>query len=212
MFFLSVLLLIPSFLPFSLVFLCPFLSPISILILYFLFLFHSVFTFPLFNFPSFEFSFFLSFFPFPISFFTCFFLLFLLSVFTSLFLFLSFFLLLSFCILSQFCLGFLLFLFLFPSLPFPSLSFFHSLPPSPVNDPPPLPFFQSYLFFLLIFEICCVCRSQHMNHIIFILFKSFSEPSCPVDGGGVILEKTTPTRIEIFYHRIKMIRQKNFLI
>ncbi|KAL0970282.1 hypothetical protein UPYG_G00239830 [Umbra pygmaea] len=31
-----------------------------------------------------------------------------------------------------------------------------------------------------------------MTYIIFILIKPFSDPSCPVDGGVVILEETTP--------------------
>lgn len=31
----------------------------------------------------------------------------------------------------------------------------------------------------------------------------------PVDGGGVILDKTTPVRIETFHHRINMISSKN---
>lgn len=31
---------------------------------------------------------------------------------------------------------------------------------------------------------------DHMIHIIFILIKPFSHPSCPVDGDAVILEET----------------------
>lgn len=36
-----------------------------------------------------------------------------------------------------------------------------------------------------------------MTCIIFILIEWFGEPSCPVEGGGVMLDKTTPTRIEM---------------
>lgn len=36
-----------------------------------------------------------------------------------------------------------------------------------------------------------------MIYIIFILIKSFSELSSPVDGGGVIIEEATPIRIEM---------------
>ncbi len=38
-----------------------------------------------------------------------------------------------------------------------------------------------------------------MIHIIFILLKLFNDPSCPMDGGIVILEETTPIRIEMFH-------------
>ena len=51
-----------------------------------------------------------------------------------------------------------------------------------------------------------------MIHIIFILIKPFSDPSCPMDGSIVILEETTPIRIEMFHHRIKVITQNNFVL
>ncbi len=51
-----------------------------------------------------------------------------------------------------------------------------------------------------------------MIHIIFILIKPFSDPSCPADGGIVILEETTPIRIEMFHHRIKVTTQNNFVL
>lgn len=47
---------------------------------------------------------------------------------------------------------------------------------------------------------------------IFILINPFSEPLCPVDGGGVILDETTPIRIEMFPQNIKLIRQKNITL
>ncbi len=50
-----------------------------------------------------------------------------------------------------------------------------------------------------------------MTHIIFILIKPFSDPSsCPMDGA--ILEETTPIRMEMFHHRIKVITQNNFVL
>ncbi len=39
-----------------------------------------------------------------------------------------------------------------------------------------------------------------MIHIIFIPIKAFNDPSCPVDGDIVILEETTPIRIERLHH------------
>ena len=51
-----------------------------------------------------------------------------------------------------------------------------------------------------------------MIHIIFILIKPFSDPSCPMDGGIVILEETSPIRIEMFHQRIKVIIQINFVL
>lgn len=39
---------------------------------------------------------------------------------------------------------------------------------------------------------------QRTAMIIFTLINPFSEPLCPVDGGGVSLEETTPIRIEMF--------------
>ncbi len=51
-----------------------------------------------------------------------------------------------------------------------------------------------------------------MIHIIFMLIKPVSDPSFPVDGGIVILEETTPVRIEMFHHRIKVITQNNFVL
>ncbi len=51
-----------------------------------------------------------------------------------------------------------------------------------------------------------------MIHIILILIKPFGDPSRPVDGGTVILEETTPIRIEMFHHRIKVINQNNFVL
>ena len=66
--------------------------------------------------------------------------------------------------------------------------------------------------------LSCTCMGHvikiilnlEMIHIIFILIKPFSDPSCPMDGGIVILEETTPIRIEMFHHRIKVITQNNF--
>jgi hypothetical protein len=43
-----------------------------------------------------------------------------------------------------------------------------------------------------------------MVYIIFMLIKPFSDDSCPVDGGNVILEETTPIRIETIHHRLKV--------
>lgn len=40
-------------------------------------------------------------------------------------------------------------------------------------------------------EIWWLWRPYHMIYITFNLTKPFSEPSCPVDWGGVILEETT---------------------
>lgn len=34
----------------------------------------------------------------------------------------------------------------------------------------------------------------------------------PVDGGGVILKETTPTRIKMFHRSIKTISQKNVMM
>ena len=51
-----------------------------------------------------------------------------------------------------------------------------------------------------------------MIHIIFILIQPFSDPSCFIDEGIVILEETAPIRIEMFYHRIKVITQNNFVL
>lgn len=47
--------------------------------------------------------------------------------------------------------------------------------------------------------------------MIFILIKSFSESSCPVDGGGVKLKATTPIRIEMFCCRIKVLNYNNVI-
>ena len=49
-----------------------------------------------------------------------------------------------------------------------------------------------------------------MIHIIFILIKAFSDPSCPVSWGIVILEETTPIRTEMFHQRVNVITQNNF--
>lgn len=51
-----------------------------------------------------------------------------------------------------------------------------------------------------------------MIHIIFILIKPFSHPVCPMDGGIIILEETTPINIEIFHHWMKVITQNNFVV
>lgn len=48
--------------------------------------------------------------------------------------------------------------------------------------------------------------------MIDIVFSSFSEPSCPMDGGVVILEKVTPIRIEKFHHKINMFSQRNLIL
>ena len=50
-----------------------------------------------------------------------------------------------------------------------------------------------------------------MIHIIFILIKPFSDPSCPMDG-GIDSQETTTIRIEMFHHRIKVIAQNNFVL
>lgn len=42
--------------------------------------------------------------------------------------------------------------------------------------------------------------------------KGFSELSCPVVGGMVILEETTYIRIEMFHHGIKPSNQNNFVL
>lgn len=39
--------------------------------------------------------------------------------------------------------------------------------------------------------------------MIYILIKPHIEPSCPVDGGEIILEKAMATRIAFFYDGIK---------
>ena len=49
-----------------------------------------------------------------------------------------------------------------------------------------------------------------MIHIIFILIRPFSDLSCPMDGD--ILEETTPIRIEMFHHRIKVITHNIFVL
>ena len=46
-----------------------------------------------------------------------------------------------------------------------------------------------------------------MAYIVFTLIKQFSDHSCPVAGGIVILDETTPIRIELFPHRLKVISQ-----
>lgn len=40
---------------------------------------------------------------------------------------------------------------------------------------------------------------------IYMLMKAYIESCCPVGGGGVILEGTTPIRIEMFQYGIKII-------
>ena len=45
-----------------------------------------------------------------------------------------------------------------------------------------------------------------------LLIKPFSDPSYPVNWGIVILEETTPIRIEMFHHRTKVITQNNFVL
>jgi hypothetical protein len=46
-----------------------------------------------------------------------------------------------------------------------------------------------------------------MVYIVFMLIKPFSDLSYPVDGGIIILEETTPIRIDIIHHRLKVITQ-----
>lgn len=59
-----------------------------------------------------------------------------------------------------------------------------------------------------------VNADDYMNtmHIIFVLTKPFSKPSCPVDRGEVILEETIHTRIEMFQYKTNVIGQKKVLI
>lgn len=54
--------------------------------------------------------------------------------------------------------------------------------------------------------------SKHMFYIISILIKRFSEPSCTLDGGGIVREDTIPNCIEMFHHRIKVISQNNSVV
>lgn len=42
--------------------------------------------------------------------------------------------------------------------------------------------------------------------------KKFSELSCPVEVGGVIVEEMTPIRIEMCAHGRKLVSQKNFVL
>ncbi len=46
----------------------------------------------------------------------------------------------------------------------------------------------------------------------FILMKPFSDLSCPLDTGIVILEETTPIRRELFHHRSRVTNQNNFVL
>ena len=42
--------------------------------------------------------------------------------------------------------------------------------------------------------------------------KPFSDPSCPMDGGIVMLEESTAIWIEMLHYRIKVIMQNNFVL
>lgn len=52
---------------------------------------------------------------------------------------------------------------------------------------------------------------EHGIYIIFILNQPFSEPSYPMSGGTIIQEENIPIWIKMFNHRIKVIRQNNFV-
>lgn len=45
-----------------------------------------------------------------------------------------------------------------------------------------------------------------------IIIRTFSESSCPVDVGRGIVELSTPIRIEMFYDKVKLISQNNFIL
>lgn len=48
--------------------------------------------------------------------------------------------------------------------------------------------------------------------IYIILYISFVKPLRPVDRDTVIVEETTPIRMDIFYQKIKVIRQNSFVL
>lgn len=76
------------------------------------------------------------------------------------------------------------------------------------NDISPVYFFDDgYISWYR--EIWLLWRPQHMNCIIFIFIRLFSEPLCPMDMGGVSMEKSTLIWIEMLHHKLKAISQNN---
>lgn len=64
---------------------------------------------------------------------------------------------------------------------------------------------QNHLQVLNCVKSCWLWRSYHTDEIIFTLVKPCSEQTCPVDGGGVILQEA---RVEMFHNRMKLIIKK----
>lgn len=55
-------------------------------------------------------------------------------------------------------------------------------------------------------------KSRPLHLIHSFLTRQTSHPSCPVNGGIVILEETAVIRIEMFHHMIKVITHNNFAL